>query len=81
MHQRAVAVTGNVGIQPLVRIAPADAASLAARKHPLREAIEVPVQTCCLLRRDEVNERIAQSRMRPEIDRLVHQVILASEPL
>mmetsp|Transcript_100101 Transcript_100101/g.250928 ORF Transcript_100101/g.250928 Transcript_100101/m.250928 type:complete len:232 (+) Transcript_100101:207-902(+) len=79
MHQGAVAVPLHMRLISLMRVAPRGAADLAAWQCPLGEAVEELAQPLRFLGRHKVNEGVAQSSVRPEVDRQVQEVVLTRE--
>mmetsp|Transcript_8845 Transcript_8845/g.18307 ORF Transcript_8845/g.18307 Transcript_8845/m.18307 type:complete len:202 (-) Transcript_8845:340-945(-) len=81
MHDRAVSVTLNVGFKPLARIAPANAAHLAAWQRPPPEALQLLPHSIRISGRHHVHECVAKSRFPRKVVGKVHEVIAGCKPV
>mmetsp|Transcript_44661 Transcript_44661/g.83398 ORF Transcript_44661/g.83398 Transcript_44661/m.83398 type:complete len:215 (-) Transcript_44661:952-1596(-) len=81
VHDGAVAVPLHVGLQPLMRSAPANSTHLLAWQDPLRIATEFCPEVRHIGRVHQIHERITQTRPALKIDRQVEEVVLSLKTL
>mmetsp|Transcript_50505 Transcript_50505/g.146811 ORF Transcript_50505/g.146811 Transcript_50505/m.146811 type:complete len:252 (+) Transcript_50505:110-865(+) len=81
VHERAVAIPRDMGLEALVRRAPGHTADLAAAQIPMREAVELAAESHGILRSHEIDERVAEGGMGAEVDREIKEVVPALKAL
>lgn len=73
MHQRTVPVTADVFVEAL-NLTPGDICHFLALHTPAVKAFKVRQKMLCIFSRDHVDESVAETHLRTEVDGQIHEI-------